>query len=118
MAVKQRPWSPPQIVWSALAGMLVMTAIGFSWFGFGFQWYTQAGVNRTASAALVEQLATICVAQAHAGDGADMALKEFAALSKWKQTAFVESAHWATMPGSESPAKGVASECAERLRQS
>ena len=116
MAVNNRAWSPPQIVWSALAGMLAMTAIGFSWFGFGFQWYTQAGVHRTASAALVEQLADICVAQARAG--ADAALKEFAALSKWQQPAFVESADWATMPGRQSPRSGVASACAERLRGS
>ena len=117
MANPVRAWSPPQIVWSALAGMLVLTALGFSWFGYGFDWKTQASVKRMASEAVVANLADICVAQAHGAANSAEVLKEFAALSKWKQHSYIEEARWATMPGSDAPLSGVAAACAVRLRQ-
>lgn len=40
MAENKRSWSPPQIVWSALIAIVVWTAVGFSWFGYGFNWTT------------------------------------------------------------------------------
>jgi hypothetical protein len=104
MTESKRPWSPPQIIWSALIATVVWSAIGFSWFGHGFDWTT-----------VVESLAGICVAQARNSTGAEAALKELAATQDWKRREFIEKAQWAIMPGSASAQSGVADLCATKL---
>ena len=115
MSGNSRSWSPPQIIWSALIAIVVWSAIGFSWFGHGFNWMTERHANEMATDAVVERLARICVAQAHRSPNAAAALEELAALESWKRRDFVESAQWATMPGSDSAHRGVASLCASKL---
>ena len=112
-----KSWSLKHIIWSALAAIVVWSAVGFNWVGFGFDWMTQAGANQIATEAVVENLAGICVAQARAAPDAESALKEFADLQSWKQREYVETARWAVMPGSESSQNGVAELCANKLRQ-
>jgi hypothetical protein len=115
MAESKRPWSPPQIIWSALIAIVVWSAVGFSWFGHGFDWSTQIGASRMSTNAVVESLAGICVAQARNSTGAEAALKELAGISNWKRREFIEKAQWAIMPGSESEQSGVADLCATKL---
>lgn len=117
MTDNKRPWSPPQLIWSAVIGIAVWSAIGFSWFGYGFGWRTQGGAQEMTTEAVVENLATICVAQARSAPDAEVALKEFSEISTWKQREFVETAGWAIMPGSESATNGVAALCATKLRE-
>ena len=105
------------MIWSAVLAIVVWTAIGFSWFGHGFNWSTQGGANRMTSMAVLDSLATICAAQAHSAPDSDSALKKLSGLSRWKQADYIESEKWATMPGSESPSNGVAEACAAKLRQ-
>jgi hypothetical protein len=115
MAESKRPWSPPQIIWSALIAIVVWSAVGFSWFGHGFDWTTQVGASRMSTNAVVESLAGICVAQARSSSGAEAALEELAGISNWKRREFIEKAQWAIMPGSESEQSGVADLCATKL---
>lgn len=115
MADNGRPWSPPQMIVSALLAMLIWSAIGFSWFGPGFDWSTPTGLDRTTTQVLTENLADICVAQARSDPDSQAALAGLAAADDWKQRQFIESQKWATMPGSESSESGVADLCAEKL---
>ncbi len=115
MANNKRPWSPPQMIWSALIAVVVWSAIGFNWFGYGFDWSTQVGASRMSTNAVVENLATICVAQAKKAPDAEAALKQLAALQNWKRREFIEDAQWAIMPGSDSAQSGVADLCATKL---
>lgn len=108
MADNSRPWSPPQIVWSA---------VGFSWFGLGFDWKTQGSARQITVNTVAENLAEICVAQAHRDPGSGAALKEFSELSSYKQSEFVKKSGWAVMPGSDSETNGVAKLCASKLRE-
>ena len=62
MADIKRPWSLPQTIWGAIAGIVVWSAAGFSWTGTGFDWATQGGARCMLMNDVVEQLATICVA--------------------------------------------------------
>jgi len=117
MAENERPWSPPQIIWSALIAVVVWSAVGFSWFGPGFGWSTKEAAIKMAGDDVTENLAMICVAQARSAPSSGAALEEFAALSSYKQSEFVKTSGWATMPGSESETKGVAKLCATKLRQ-
>jgi hypothetical protein len=102
---------------SGVLAIVIWSAIGFSWFGIGFDWKTADTAEQIASQTLLENLTTICVAQAKSAPNAAIALKEFAAVNTWKQPAFVEKAKWATMPGNDSASRGVADECATQLRK-
>ena len=115
MTINTRQWSPPQMFWSAAIGIVVWSAVGFSWFGHGFDWLTSGAAKKASEQAVTEQLATICVAQARGSSDAVTALEKFAQLSSWKRREFIESAQWATMPGSESAHRGVAELCASKL---
>jgi hypothetical protein len=115
MADNKRPWSPPQIIWSAIIAIAVWSAVGFSWFGYGFDWTTQVGASRMSTNTLVENLASICVAQAKSSPDADASLKQLAAMQNWMRRDFIEEAQWAVMPGSDSEQSGVADLCAKKL---
>ena len=115
MAEIKRPWSPPQIIWSGLIAVVVWTAVGFSWFGYGFDWTTQVGASRMTNDIVVENLAAICVAQARQSPDAEAAIKQLAATQVWKRRGFIEEERWAIMPGSDSAQSGVADLCAEKL---
>ena len=115
MANDKRPWSAPQIVFTALITIVGWSAIGFSWFGFGFNWETQTSSARMSNEILVENLAMICEDQARKSAGADASIKELAALANWKRRTFVDEAGWATMPGAESSKSGVAELCGVNL---
>lgn len=117
MVDNTRRWSPPQIIWSAVIAIVVWSAVGFSWFGHGFNWSTAASAEKMTADAVKESLATICVAQARGAPDAQEALKQFAELSSHKQREFIETARWANMPGSESARNGVVALCATKLRQ-
>lgn len=110
-----RPWSPPQMIVSAVLAMLVWSAVGFSWFGVGFDWETPTSSERVTEQVLTENLANICVAQARRDPASQTGLAALAAADSWKQRQFVEAQAWATMPGSDSPRSGVADLCAEKL---
>lgn len=115
MTDNKRPWSPPQIIWSALIATVVWTAIGFSWFGHGFDWRTQSGAKLMSTKAVTENLATICAAQARSSPDAEVSIKEMSGLSAWKRSEFVEKANWASMPGMESAHRDVLELCATKL---
>jgi hypothetical protein len=115
MLEQKRPFSPPQMILSAAGAVLVWTAIGFSWFGYGFNWTTNAGAERMSYDVVTERLATICAAQARAMPEADVAIGEMVAQDNWKRRQFIEAKGWASMPGSDSPESGVATLCAQKL---
>jgi len=71
-----------------------------------------------SDAAVVENLAGICVAQARAAPDSAAKLKQLAELETWKRRDFVENAAWATMPGSDSSQSGVADLCIVKLLDS
>ena len=115
MAEPVRSWSPPQMIVSAVLAMLVWSAVGFSWFGFGFNWETPTSSERVTQQVLTENLADICVAQARRDPASQAGIAALGAADSWKQRKFVEAQAWATMPGSDSPRSGVADLCAEKL---
>lgn len=117
MAEKERPWSPPQVIWRALIAIVVWSGVGFSWSGYGFNWVTEDSAGQMSATAVMERLATIGVAQPRSAPDAGAAIRQLAELSSWKQRDFIDTARWATMPGSESAQSGVAELCATKLRQ-
>jgi len=65
----------------------------------------------------VDHLAPICVVQFQQDPNREERLKELKEKSSWEGGDYVKKIGWATMPGAESPARGVADECARRLME-
>ena len=118
MKVGQVNVSTRQVIWSALAGIVIWTAVGFNWFGYGFNWQTRSASDIYTSNILADNLANICVAQARNASNTETAMKEFVDLDHWKRRKFVETERWAVMPGSEEPVKGVIDACVDKLLES
>lgn len=117
MADPKRPWSPPQLIWSAVVAMVVWSGIGFDWLGFGFGWTTHSDAKQMTVDVVQEYRAAICVAQASNGSGSTASLQRFAELDQWRQRKYVEKFKWAIVPGAEIEEHGVADLCARKLRE-
>ena len=75
----------------------------------------QAKAEEMAEKAVVDHLAPICVAQFLQDPDRGERLKELKAKDSWMRGDYVKERGWATMPGAESPARGVVDECARRI---
>jgi hypothetical protein len=75
----------------------------------------QAKAEEMAEKAVIDHLAPICVAQFLQDPNKEERLKELKEKDSWMRGDYVKETGWATMPGAESPARGVADECARRL---
>ncbi|MCH9675720.1 MAG: hypothetical protein K0U93_30060, partial [Gammaproteobacteria bacterium] len=105
-SASKKSWSPGQMFGSAVAAIVLWSALGFSWFGFGFGWNTAGTTAQASAVAVMDELATICVAQAKSAPDSAPGIAGLADLSTWKQRKFVEEAGWANMHGKESSTSG------------
>ena len=68
-----------------------------------------------AKAAVIEALVPICVEQFAQDPNKAERLEALKEKSSYQRDNYVEEIGWATMPAAESPVRGVADECAERI---
>lgn len=103
--------------WYWLGSLVLILILGFNWGG----WMTGGSATRlattTASTAVIQRLAPICVAQAQQDATQAEKLTELKALSSYQQSDFVAKQGWATMPGEEKPDTKVAAACLKLLTQ-
>lgn len=103
------------VFWIAIGAVILTLFLGFSRGG----WTTETSANNMAATsaqdAVVERLASICVAQYGADPQQASKLEELQGLSAFKRTSFVKDQGWATMPGETAPDNRVATECGNRL---
>ena len=102
-------------VWGAVAGAVVLSIVMFSTGMAVTSSTSNTNAKKMSQDAVVENLAAICVAQFEGADNRDENLTKLVATDSWKRSGYVSDQGWATMPGSESPKKAVANECALRL---
>lgn len=112
---RTKPLAPKQILVGALAGAVILTALGFGLFGFGFGWMTEGSARAMVEDATKETLVGFCVDQARADPAADEKLAALEQGSPWSRGGKVEENGWATILGQKSSTQGVANECADRL---
>lgn len=74
-----------------------------------------ASANEMSIQAVKDQLVPVCVHQARADLGITDKLAALKNTDQWQREGFVVKQGWATMPGSDSQATGVARECAAQL---
>jgi hypothetical protein len=104
-------------LWGIAAGAVALAVVGFNWGGWITGGKAEAAALTRVNDAVVQALAPVCVDKfQRAGDS----VANLAALRKtetWSQGDFVEKGGWATVPGTNSPARvsAVAKACAVLL---
>lgn len=102
--------------WIAVAAIIVTLYLGFSRGGWMLGSSAQTMADRAAEDAVVERLASICVAQFNQDPLSVEKLVELQAITTSTQRAiYVKDQGWATMPGETGPEDRVAAECARQL---
>ena len=104
-------------VWGMVVGAIVLLIVIFSAGWVVTSGSAQAKAEEMAEKAVVDHLAPICVAQFLKDPNREERLKELKEKSSWERGDYVKKTGWATMPGAESAARGVADECARRLME-
>lgn len=109
---------PPELkpaCWGAVGGAAALAIIGFTWGGWVTGGTAEASAQKRADSAVVAVLAPICAERFRQEANATARLAELKTVKSWDQSGFIEKGGWATMPGMEAPASGVARACAELL---
>ena len=101
--------------WGAIGGAIALAIVGFAWGGWVTGGTSAQAAKQSAETAVIAALAPICAMQFRNQVDAESTLAELKALRSYEQSGFVEKGGWATMPGSETPVKGVANSCAQLL---
>ena len=103
------------LLWCCIGAAALSIFVGFQWGG----WKTAKGAETQAttasSAAIVEQLAPICVAQFNLDPERDAKLLLLQETATYQQAAYVSEQQWATMPGADKPVTKVADACARLI---
>ena len=115
-------WSKAQptkavLFWACVVCVVLTMIIGFAWGGWVTGGTAQKMAEEMAEDAVVNRLASICVAQFNQVLGKDQKLKELKEAKAYERGDYVEKQGWATMPGEEKPDSKVADECANLLMQ-
>jgi hypothetical protein len=107
--------SKSTLFWTAAACCIATIIIGFAWGG----WVTQAGAATRADAAVqharADLAASFCVARFMGAPDARSRLSTLKQTDTWQREDVVARGGWASLPGTTTPAPGVADLCAQRL---
>jgi hypothetical protein len=109
--------SKSTLFWSCIGAIALTLLVGFQWGG----WMTANGATsmatKVSNLAVVDRLASICVAQFNLDPASKDKLVAMKALPSYKQATYVTDQKWATMPGEETPTAQVADACAQLIVQ-
>ena len=105
------------MVQGIVIGAVVMVIVMF-WTGWAVtSGAAEAKSEEMAKEAVVGNLAPICVEQYLQDPNKVERLEELKKKSSYQRDDYVNEIGWATMPGAESPVRGVADACAKRIME-
>lgn len=121
-ATYRQRWNSVQIgktaiVWLCLGMIAGTILIGFTLGGWQTSKAAEETATTTANDAVVQRLASICVANFQQDPANAESLEELKAGSSFAQRDYVVEQGWATMPGDEQADTRVAAACAKWLAQ-
>lgn len=110
--MKVPPWIKPGVV-GAIVGAIVISIVGFSWWGWTTQSTAEQLASERAETAVVEVLTPLCMSRAAQNPEAFMELAEIS--SSFQRRNFIEDTSWAVPPGQEGSHRSLAVACAAAL---
>ena len=116
--IEQLNWEKiKSFFWNAIIGAILISIVGFSWLGWVLESTANQMAKQMSEDAVIERLAEICVYQFSQDPEKDLKLKELKEKSSWNRGDYLKEQGWATLPGEEEPARGVADKCGELLME-
>lgn len=116
--VKMKKEYVKPFAWGMAAGMVVLLIVIFSAGWVVTSGSAKAEAKAMATAAVMNRLAPIAVAQFMQDPNKEDRLKEMKKLEFWgenNRSDYVQKQGWATMPGEKEPDRRIADECVRRL---
>ena len=105
----------PPFIWGIVIGAIGLLIVIF-WTGWVVTSSTaEEEGKKMAKEAVLENLVPICVEQYLQDPNKVERFAELKEKSSYRRRSYVEEMGWATMPGSESPVRGLADKCAEQI---
>lgn len=102
--------------WLCVGSIALVLFVGFRWGGWVTSGTAQVQANTAAQSAVVQRLATICVAQFTLSPDHAQKLTELQAMkTSTNKATFVTEQGWAMMPGEVKSDSKVADQCAKQL---
>ena len=103
------------LIWGIVVGAIGLLIVIF-WAGWVVTSTTaEDRGKKLAKEAVLEQLIPICVEQYLQDPNKVERFAELKEKSSYQRRSHVEEMGWATMPGSESPVRGLADKCAKQI---
>ena len=109
------PVGTKQGVYGFAAGIVATLIIGFTWGGWVTNTTATSMANDRAQIAVVEALVPVCVAHSKQDPKAQETLAALTKAASYNRNDVLEKAGWATMPGTSTPVRGLATACATKL---
>jgi hypothetical protein len=103
------------VLWSAIGGAMVWWIVLATALGWMPPGRAEKQASERAQAAMLNALTPICVANFEHDADWQAKLTALKKASSWRRDDFVIEQGWATMPGAEEAARGVAQECVNRI---
>jgi hypothetical protein len=104
-----------KFLFSGIAGAILVVTVSIAMGWIVTSGRAHATAEEMSEQAVKDQLVPTCLHQFHSQADSASKLETLRGLGQWKREGFVTDQGWATMPGSDAPAVGVARECAARL---
>ena len=105
----------PPFLWGVVIGAIALLIVIF-WTGWVVTSSTSEDQGKQmAKEAVLENLVPICVEQYLQDPNKVVKFEELKGTSNYQRDDYVEEMGWATMPGSESPVRGIADKCAKQI---
>jgi hypothetical protein len=103
------------LIWGIISGALGLLIVIF-WSGWVVTSSTaEEEGKKMAKEAVLENLVPICVAQYHQDPNKVEKFKELKEKAYYLRDDYVKEQGWTKIPGSESPLRGLADECAKQI---
>ena len=103
-------WTKPA-TYGAVAGAVVLAAVGFTWGGWTTAGAAQDLAKKESVAAITAALIPYCLERAASDPNTVVLMAELDAAPGFNRRAMVEKAGWATPLGAEGPNKDLAQAC-------
>ncbi len=104
------------VLWGAAGGAAALAFVGFMFGGWVTGGKAAEMVKQQSEKAVIAVLAPICVDKFRHAKNVNENMGQLNAISySWEKGKYVSQGGWATLPGSDEPASGVAQACAELL---
>jgi hypothetical protein len=100
-----------------IAGAILIVIVSFAMGWVVTSGRAHATAKQMSEKAVKDELVPSCLHQFHSQADSASKLDTLRGLGKWEREGFVTDEGWATMPGRDAPAVGVARECAARLSE-